>query len=264
MTEPTPNPPISGQPSDPISLTIDMQPEEGSVNPPPSPRTGTTPRSEASISIRGGNMDSSVVADDIPNAVGGDDTDNATDVTGDNDDHTGPYTTLDRGILPTDRNTDWFNQVEYILFSNELKNIKRSNILILRECKDANRLLDLKFADLTDVINRIQTSVIFLSTLSGFFNATKLQFGLEENIISVMSISISTYVSLILSVSKYYKFDESKEAIQALRVKYSGLHNQIEHRMDVLGPWNDRQLWCFADPLKKLEEWGGGEEGDGS
>ena len=37
-------------------------------------------------------------------------------------------------------------------------------------------------------------------------------------------------------VSKYYKYDETKENIQSLREKYSQLHNQIEHRMDVLDP----------------------------
>jgi len=125
----------------------------------------------------------------------------------------------------------------------------------LKECKEAKRLLDLKFGDLTNIINRIQTSVILLSTISGFFNATKQQFGLSEEIISVMSISISTYVSLILSISKYFKYDESKEGIQTLRDKYSLLHNQIEHRMDVLGPWNDPNLWIFSDPDVKLREW---------
>lgn len=173
---------------------------------------------------------------------------------GDSGDETTPLVIPSRGTLPNER-TNWFHQPQYILFSNELKNIKRSNLIILKECKEAKRLLDLKFGDLTNIINRIQTSVILLSTISGFFNATKQQFGLSEEIISVMSITISTYVSLILSISKYFKYDESKEGIQTLRDKYSLLHNQIEHRMDVLGPWNDPNLWIFSDPDVKLREW---------
>jgi hypothetical protein len=70
-----------------------------------------------------------------------------------------------------------------------------------------------------------------------------------------MSISISTYVSLVLSISKYYKFDEMRESIQVLREKYAVLHNKIEHRSDVLGPWYDKNLWRFADPDQRLEEW---------
>jgi hypothetical protein len=159
-----------------------------------------------------------------------------------------------RGNIPS-KSTKWLEQPEYVLFSNEIKNIKKSNMIILKECKEAKRLLDLKYADLTSIINYIQTSVIILSTIAGFFNATKVQFGLADQIISVMSIVVSTYVSLVLSVSKYFKYDESKENIQTLREKYSMLHNQIEHRMDILGPWNDPNLWKFADPILKLQEW---------
>ena len=77
----------------------------------------------------------------------------------------------------------------------------------------AKRLLDLKFADLTNIIDNIQTSVILLSTISGFFNATKVQFGLSENHFSNVHF-ISTYVSLVLSVSKYFKYDESKRVFK--------------------------------------------------
>jgi hypothetical protein len=145
--------------------------------------------------------------------------------------------------------------MQYVIFHNELMNLKRGNMNILKECADSKRLLDLKFLDLTNQINRVQTSVIFLSTISGFFNATKSQFGISDSIISVMSISISTYVSLVLSISKYYKFDEMREGIQALREKYAVLHNKIEHRSDVLGPWYDKNLWLFADPDQRLDEW---------
>ena len=189
-----------------------------------------------------------------PSAEDGGDGGDGGDGDGVDDAENVPLIIPSRGTLPNS-NTDWFTQPQYILFSNELKNIKKSNLIILKECKESKRLLDLKFSDLTDVINRIQTSVIFLSTISGFFNATKQQFGLSEEIISVMSITISTYVSLILSVSKYFKYDESKEGIQSLREKFSVLHNQIEHRMDILGPWNDPNLWKYSDPNVKLGEW---------
>ena len=160
-----------------------------------------------------------------------------------------------RGKIAINDPRKWFRQTEYVLFSNEMKNIKKSNLIILKESKEAKRLLDLKYGNLTDRVNRIQTSVIFLSTIAGFFNATRVQFGIADDYISVMSITISAYVSLVLSVSKYYKFDEMKEAIQNLRAKYAELHNRIEHRLDTLGPWNDADLWRFSDPKLKLLEW---------
>ena len=150
---------------------------------------------------------------------------------------------------------DWFTQREYIMFKHELTSQRKINNFILKECKDNKRLLDLKCDDLTKTVNNIQTSVIFVSTLSGFLQATKMQFGIPSDYIEVISITISTYIALILSISKYYKLDELKEQIQNLREKYSLLHNKIEHRMDVLGPWNNKHLWEYRNATDKLAEW---------
>lgn len=159
------------------------------------------------------------------------------------------------GNSDSEEEKNWFSQREYIMFKNELTSQRKINNFILKECKENKRLLDLKYGDLTNTVNNIQTSVIFVSTLSGFLQATKLQFGIPSDIIEVISITISTYISLILSISKYYKLDELKEQIQNLRAKYSLLHNKIEHRMDVLGPWNNRHLWEYNNATTKLAEW---------
>ena len=157
------------------------------------------------------------------------------------------------------RNNDvhqsWFEQIEYVIFHNELKSCLRNNKTVLKECKENKRLLDLKYDDLNNLVNNIQTSVIFVSTLSGFLQATRIQFAISDTVISIISITISTYISLILSISKYYKLDELKERIQTLREKYSQLHNLLDYRMDVLGPWSAKSLWIHQDPKKKLIEW---------
>lgn len=168
-----------------------------------------------------------------------------------------PPAIMERIIVVADSKIekDWFAQHEYIIFKNELSSLRKINVFVLKECKENKRLLDLKYNDLTRTVNNIQTSVIFVSTLSGFLQATKLQFGIPAGIIEVVSITISTYISLILSISKYYKLDELKEKIQNLIEKYSLLHNKIEHRMDVLGPWNNKHLWEYKDAGDKLDEW---------
>ncbi len=150
---------------------------------------------------------------------------------------------------------DWFAQTEYIVFSNELKSIQRNNLVILKECKENKRLLDLKYDDLNTLVNNIQTSVIFFSTISGFIQATRIQFNIADNITSIFSITVSTYISLLLSISKYYKLDEIKEKIQTLREKYSLLHNKLDHRMDIVGPWSAQKLWVHQDPAEKYKEW---------
>jgi hypothetical protein len=150
---------------------------------------------------------------------------------------------------------DWFAQTEYIVFINELKAIQRNNLVILKECKENKRLLDLKYDDLNTLVNNIQTSVIFFSTISGFIQATRIQFNIADNITSIFSITVSTYISLLLSISKYYKLDEIKEKIQTLREKYSLLHNKLDHRMDIVGPWAAQKLWVHQDPAEKYKEW---------
>ena len=144
---------------------------------------------------------------------------------------------------------------EFIIFKNELESLTYNNLCILKECKNNKRLLDIKYADLNNKINYIQISVIIFSTLSGFLQSTKEYFNTSVSVVSVTGISISTYISLILSVSKYFKFDEKKEAIHNLREKYGNLHNKIEFRMDIIGPFNNFKLWQERDPVEKLKEW---------
>ena len=143
-----------------------------------------------------------------------------------------------------------FNKFKYEFFAS-----KRNNLHILAESKECKRLLDLKYNDLVNIINRIQTSVIFTSTVSGFVQATKLQFGFGDIANSIISITIATYISLVLSISKYYGLDELKERIQLLREKYSLLLNEIDFNMDKLGPWSYRNAWLNADTNLKYQQW---------
>ena len=159
------------------------------------------------------------------------------------------------GDYEKNKENNWFQQTEYVIFKNELKSIKNNYLVVLKECKDNKRLLDLKYDDLNKIVNNIQTSVIFFSTISGFLQATRIQFKISDNIIAIISISISTYISLLLSISKYYKLDEMKEKIQVLREKFSLLHNQLDYQMDVLGPWMEKNIWIYQDPKLKLSEW---------
>ena len=144
---------------------------------------------------------------------------------------------------------------EFIIFKNELESRINNNLYILKECKSNKRLLDIRYAELEKKVSCIQISVIILSTLSGFLQATKEYFYTPDNVVSVCGISISTYISLILSVSKYYKFDENKESIHNLREKYGNLHNKIEFRMDILGPHTNYKLWEHQDASDKLSQW---------
>lgn len=160
-----------------------------------------------------------------------------------------------RQTPPENGKLDYKDTKEFTIFQNELQSLINNNLFILKECKTSKRLLDIKYSDLESTINYIQISVIVLSTMSGFLQSTKNYFDTAESIVSVTGISISTYISLILSVSKYYKYDEQKERIHNLREKYANLHNKIEYRMDILGPHTKENLWEHQNVVEKLEEW---------
>lgn len=145
--------------------------------------------------------------------------------------------------------------MEFDIFKYEFLATRRNNSHVLDESKQCKRFLDLKYNDLVNIINRIQTSVIFTSTISGFMQATKTQFNFGEQAISIVSITIATYISLVLSISKYYALDDLKERIQLLREKYSLLLNEIDYNMDRLGPWTYRKQWLNSDSKTKMKEW---------
>mgnify|MGYP001280277817 FL=1 len=184
-------------------------------------------------------------------------TDNSANHIFDNSDNTILLNSLygDYQNIVIKQNSEWFEQIEYIIFRNEMKSIKKNYLVVLKECKENKRLLDLKYDDLNTIVNNIQTSVIFFSTFSGFLQATRIQFNISDTIISIISITISTYISLLLSISKYYKLDEMKEKIQVLREKFSLLHNKLDYQMDILGPWLNKHVWIHQDSKKKLVEW---------
>lgn len=176
-------------------------------------------------------------------------------LTGDN--HQLPITTSLNHIFSTTNDLSHLSSIPSIFdkFKYEFMSTRRNNIHILQESKESKRLLDLKYNDLVNIINNIQTSVIFTSTISGFLQATKEQFSLSELIASVVSISIATYISLVLSISKYYGLSELKERIQLLREKYSMLLNEIDFNMDILGPWSYKNRWRNSDQNILYSQW---------
>ncbi|GAF91621.1 unnamed protein product, partial [marine sediment metagenome] len=56
---------------------------------------------------------------------------------------------------------------QFVIFKNQMEAYVNNNVYILKECKENKRLLDLEYDDLSNKINYIQISVIFLSTVSG-------------------------------------------------------------------------------------------------
>lgn len=131
----------------------------------------------------------------------------------------------------------------------------------LSDCKDNKKILDCYYRNLYFYISLIQISVIFISTVSAFFQGIQKETNLSNNFISIFSLCVSTYISLILSLSKFFKLDEKKEKISNLSEKYSQMHNKIRYILDSLKPWKDPWFLKSEQIEKKLEEWKTVQEG---
>ena len=150
---------------------------------------------------------------------------------------------------------------------------------ILHECKDEKEKLDMYYNYLQRWHTAIQSSVIIVSTASTFLqtftqslfinndssddyinddyiNDTLIEDEDENDFgyIPILTLCVSTYSGLILSLAKFFKLDERKENIHNLRERFAELHNKINHLIDLLKPWSKSEY--FDDlTIDKINKW---------
>lgn len=96
-------------------------------------------------------------------------------------------------------------------------------------------LLELKYHELTSKIGWIQISIIIASTAITFIQTADGVFEFPKPYIAtIASISLSTYVALILAISRFFKFDELKEQIVNLLSTYALYINKLKIRKQIL------------------------------
>lgn len=114
--------------------------------------------------------------------------------------------------------------------------------------------------ELDDYYNRlerynslIQTSVIILSSTSTFLQSV-FQDKYKE-FIDNFTLSVSTYSSLLLSLSKFFKLDEKREKSMNLSEKYIELQSKINHQCDKLILWKKSSKFKYLKGKKHMDEW---------
>jgi hypothetical protein len=140
--------------------------------------------------------------------------------------------------------------------TQELFNQQKQEIFyLLKEMlscsKDNKNILDTYYEKLNKYISIIQTSVIFFSTVSAFLQGLRSEITIPNTISFIITLVISTYISLVLSLSKFFKLDELKEQINNLTEKYAEFHNNIQLTLDDLKQWNNVSLL----DQEKMSEW---------
>lgn len=128
-------------------------------------------------------------------------------------------------------------------------------IHLLIQCKEHKKILDMRYDDIYKYLMYIQTSVIILSTVSTFVQALGSKIFISERSEFIISLIITTYISLILSLTKFFKLEEKKESINNLKEKFAELHNKIRYRLDTLTPWGTKDFINENDKDSKYKSW---------
>lgn len=129
------------------------------------------------------------------------------------------------------------------------------NSELLKQCKEHKKILDMRYDDIYKFITIIQTSVIISSTVSSFIQALSPTIELTKDIEFTITLIVTTYISVILSLAKFFKLDDKKESIHNLREKFAELHNKIRYRLDTLKPWSSPEFINVHDHESKYKCW---------
>lgn len=87
-------------------------------------------------------------------------------------------------------------------------------------------ILSLKSDSLAYKINIIQISVIFSSVMITFIETINATYNIYSIIATVIPIILASYIGLILSIMRFFKFDDKKEQISKTLEEYSYIINK--------------------------------------
>ena len=104
------------------------------------------------------------------------------------------------------------------------KKVKR---LIIKS-HNCRLVLYLKYENLSYKISTIQVLVIIASTIITFFETLKKQMHINNRDLRVISISLSTFIAMSLSIARYLKMEETKENIFKLLQQFALVEKELK------------------------------------
>jgi uncharacterized protein YjgD (DUF1641 family) len=147
------------------------------------------------------------------------------------------------------------NRKSLLIFEEQRGSVVRLFMNTLSECKDNKKILDLYYKDLYFYISIIQISVIILSVISAFVQAIQMEVQFPSSLIPIFLLCVSTYISLIMSLSKFFKLDEKKESSNNLKEKYAEIQNEIRFVLDKLKAWKEPWYLDTTNLDEGLNNW---------
>lgn len=112
------------------------------------------------------------------------------------------------------------------------------------EFKERIDVLDERYSRYSSITDAIQILIIVLSAGAAFIQAGNQVFGLPNSSVQFMSLCVSSWTALTLSISKYYKLDEQKEKMNSLRQQCAELMSELGAREDRLNTLCSKEIWA--------------------
>lgn len=125
----------------------------------------------------------------------------------------------------------------------KIKSYQRHNANILKDVKKMIDVLDSRYRELQRRIDWIQISIILCSSTSSFFLASKHVVVIPSKFIDFFALCVTTFTSLSLTISKYFKFQEKKEHVSQLRSALSSLVVDVQSRDDAISTFEAQSSW---------------------
>ena len=131
---------------------------------------------------------------------------------------------------------------------NDVLNVKKVKHFKLKKfkshidyCKTTRNVTLLKYHDLALIINVIQISVIIVSTAITFFETIRDEANISDDSQRLITVSLSTYIAIVVAISRFLKFDEKKEQFSKLSEKWNQIINKMrgmQHEVESLDSYN--------------------------
>ena len=125
---------------------------------------------------------------------------------------------------------------------------KKSDVKgLITKSHNCRLVLYLKYENLSYKISTIQVLVIIASTIITFFETLKKQMHINNRDLRVISISLSTFIAMSLSIARYLKMDESKENIYKLLQHFATVEKELKVLKSTFNSCDDTEKKRITD-----------------
>ena len=142
--------------------------------------------------------------------------------------------------------------INYMKFISSLENLKNKLYSLNDEAEEKANIIDLRYNYLNKLINYIHISIILISAFSSLMQGSVKITHLKDLYITFVSLFISTYTGLILSILKYLKYESEKEKTHNLQERFANYILTIKSLTDSVNKWSLNKYWVTTSEEQNI------------